>query len=219
MLYPGTTGSTLGMKQIEGLLVAARCPADWLLTLAAIPWFESSGVTNELNNYPPTGDYSIGLWQINYYGYLFPAREAAYGPPNKLAGDPEAQARAAVDILGGGAGISAWYGDPIGTAAQAGPLTAAQIEAIFIQHAVPTDWYTGGGPVPGPPPAPAPTPKEKDMQVTFGPDGTRWIAASSTANHLLVFSAPSGADDYSVIDVTDEIEKAHPGTGPYLVQP
>ena len=178
--YPGTTGSQIDMKAVEALLVAALCPASWLLTLAAIPWFESGGLTNNLNNTPATGDYSVGLWQINYYGNLFPGREAAFGPPNLLAGNAQAQARAAVAILGGGPGITAWYGDPIGTAAQAGPLSWSEIESIFQAHGVPTDWYQGAGPAPPPVPGPAPE-KENDMAASDPISGGEWCTDSTGA--------------------------------------
>jgi len=225
--YPGTTGRSYTMAEIVELLEAAGCPKDWTLTLAAIPWFEAGGLSNNLNNNPDTHDFSVGLWQINYFGNLFVAREAAYGPPQRLASDPAAQARAAVSILGGGPGISAWYGDAIGSAAQAGPLTWPRIKDIFVEHGVPPSWYAGVEPTP-PPPAPPPHPpesKEKTLQVTFDAQGNQYVAAASanpaSLNHLQIFKLEAGKPpaEWSVTDVTDEIAKANPGTGPYPVQP
>lgn len=75
---------------------------------AAIAMAESGGNPQSLNNTPSTGDYSVGLWQINYFGNLDGPRTAAYGNPTSLAADPNAQAKAAISISGNGANWSPW---------------------------------------------------------------------------------------------------------------
>jgi hypothetical protein len=90
-------------------------------TMAAIALAESGGDPEALNppdcrfeasecvpcNKSTSGDYSVGLWQINYYGGNFAPWKARYGCPYKLF-DPLANARAAVDLAGGGSGLGNW---------------------------------------------------------------------------------------------------------------
>jgi hypothetical protein len=129
---PGTTGKTLSFAQIEQLWIANGGDPAWAPTMAGIAIAESGGLTNNLNNNASTGDFSIGLWQINYFGALGPARAPRYGEPAALGNDPNAQAKAAVDILGGGGGITAWAGDTVGQLAQNGkPLSLAQVQAAL----------------------------------------------------------------------------------------
>jgi hypothetical protein len=100
--------------------------------MAGIALVESGGLTNNLNNNASTGDFSVGLWQINYFGSLGPSRAASYGEPAALANDPNAQAKAAVSILGGGGGISAWQGDAVGKFAQNGqPLSLGAVTGLL----------------------------------------------------------------------------------------
>ncbi len=76
--------------------------------MAAIALAESGGRTNALNNNPSTGDYSVGLWQINYFGNLLPGRTSEYGSPAFLSANPSAQAKAAISLAGNGSGLSNW---------------------------------------------------------------------------------------------------------------
>lgn len=129
---PGTTGVTLSFSDIEKLWIANGGAPEWAPTMAGIAIAESGGMTNNLNSNASTGDFSIGLWQINYFGGLGPARARRYGQPDALANDPNAQAKAAVDILGGGPGITAWAGDTVGQLAQNGkPLTLGQVQHVL----------------------------------------------------------------------------------------
>ena len=62
---------------------------------AAIAWLESSGDYLVVNDTPATGDYSVGIWQINYYQGLYASRVAMFGTPKQLAlGGVSAQAHA-----------------------------------------------------------------------------------------------------------------------------
>jgi hypothetical protein len=125
--------ATLSFDQLEQLWTGAGGAPQWAPTAAGIALAESSGNPNALNNNPSTGDYSVGLWQINYFGSLAPTRTAAYGPPSQLLGDPEAQAAAAVNLSGNGANWSPWASDPVGNAAMRSrtPMTAQQVQQLL----------------------------------------------------------------------------------------
>jgi hypothetical protein len=105
------TSNPVGFTQLENLWIAAGGSRSLAPTAAAIAYAESSGNPNALNNTPSTGDYSVGLWQINYFGSLYPGRAARYGPPTALLGAQGelANAKAAVDLAGPtGAGFTNW---------------------------------------------------------------------------------------------------------------
>jgi hypothetical protein len=55
-------------------------------------------------------DYSVGLFQINYYGNLLPGRTKEYGSPQLLQSSPQAQANAAYQLAGGNelVGLQNW---------------------------------------------------------------------------------------------------------------
>lgn len=122
----------LSFAQIEALWVSNGGDPNWAPTMAGIAMAESGGRYKALNNNPSTGDYSVGLWQINYYGDLLGPRTKTYGDPASLQADPNAQAKAAIDLLGGGGGIGAWRGDTVGNYAQNGqPLSIDQVTSIL----------------------------------------------------------------------------------------
>ena len=109
---PGTTGQTLTYHQIEDLWTRNGGDPGWAPLMAAIAIAESGGTTNNLNNNASTGDFSIGLWQINYYGALGPSRAPRYGQPAALGNSPDLQAKAAIDLFGNnGAGLHNWTND------------------------------------------------------------------------------------------------------------
>ena len=67
--------------------------------LTAIGVAESSLDVTVINDTPSTGDYSVGIWQINYYGSDYAPRVAEFGTPEQLIlGGLAAQARAALTI-------------------------------------------------------------------------------------------------------------------------
>lgn len=74
---------------------------------AAIALAESGGHTDSINNNPATGDYSVGLWQINYYGPLMAGRTRMFGPPSQQT-DPNANARDAIKISNNGRNFQPW---------------------------------------------------------------------------------------------------------------
>lgn len=75
---------------------------------AAIATAESGLDYRVINDTPSTGDYSVGLWQINYYNGLYNGRAAAYGTPKQMIHDGlSRQARAAKGVWEG-QGFQAW---------------------------------------------------------------------------------------------------------------
>ena len=109
---PGTTGQTLTYHQIEDLWIRNGGDRGWAPLMAAIAMAESGGITNNLNNNGSTGDYSVGLWQINYFGAMGGPRSRKYGDPAKLASSPDLQAKAALDLFGNnGSGLTNWTND------------------------------------------------------------------------------------------------------------
>jgi len=97
--------ATLTFGQLQTLWIKNGGSPAIAPLMAAIALAESGGRTNALNDAAP--DYSVGLWQINYYGSLLPGRTKAYGSPAALMADPNLQAKAAIAIERG-QGLSAW---------------------------------------------------------------------------------------------------------------
>lgn len=76
--------------------------------LAAIGGPESGYDYTVINDTPSTGDYSVGIWQINYYGSLYSERAREFGTPRELiAGGPIKQAHAAY-VIWKSQGFMAW---------------------------------------------------------------------------------------------------------------
>src|SRR5579863_8787730 len=72
-----------------------------LVVMTALAGREAKWDPTALNNNPNTGDYSVGLWQINYFGSLLPGRTAEYGSPQSLLSNPQDQANAVYKLAGG----------------------------------------------------------------------------------------------------------------------
>lgn len=98
----------LDFSGLEQLWEQAGGQPNLAPTMAAIAEAESGGDTASLNDNPSTGDYSVGPWQINYFRDLYAPRAARYGTPNQLIANPVLDAKAAVDLAGGGSGLSNW---------------------------------------------------------------------------------------------------------------
>lgn len=97
-----TPKQQLSFQQLEALWINAGGSPELAPTMAAVAKAESGGRygPQSINDNPSTQDYSVGPWQINYYGNLLAGRTAEYGPPQTVANDPMANARAAVAISG-----------------------------------------------------------------------------------------------------------------------
>ena len=71
-------------------------------TFAAIGAAESSLDYTVINDTPSTEDYSVGIWQINYYASLYSSRSAEFGTPQQLVqGGLSRQAFAALQLWKG----------------------------------------------------------------------------------------------------------------------
>lgn len=124
---------------------------------AAIGEAESSLDLSVINDTPSTGDYSVGVWQINYLGQLYAERTKEFGTPKQLIeGGISAQAHACY-ILHRQSGFTPWSTYNNGKYKQ------------YLHGKVPP------GPRPGPQPGgiPAPTSPGKDswagqVRVTAG---------------------------------------------------
>ena len=82
------------------LALGAGFPSDTAIQMAAIAMKESGGNPSAYNGTPP--DDSYGLWQINMYGSLGPARMSQFGLSDKSQlFDPATNARAAYQIWNG----------------------------------------------------------------------------------------------------------------------
>ena len=102
----------LNYQQVQDLWIRNGGDPGWAPLMAGIAYAESGWQTDALNPNSNTLDYSVGLWQINYYGNLREPRTARYGSPEQLAADPNRQAIAAVDLFGdNGAGLGNWTND------------------------------------------------------------------------------------------------------------
>lgn len=109
--------------QVYQLLIQAGFSPSEAQNFVGIAQAESGLRPNALNNTPSTGDYSVGLFQINFFENLGPARTARYAPrfglpANTSTADftkwlqqhPEAQADIAHDLFSS-SGYSPWQGD------------------------------------------------------------------------------------------------------------
>jgi hypothetical protein len=109
-------GEKLSYDGVKQLLIRNGANPSWAPLLAGIAASESGYWTDKLN--PVAPDYSVGLWQINYFKGNLPSgvyvdlltpRSQAYGTPQELLADPNKQAKAAIQIWGPNAGGSwAW---------------------------------------------------------------------------------------------------------------
>lgn len=98
--------SQLNPQQIATLLRQQGLPEDKIPTMTAIAMAESGGRAKAFN---PTGlDKSYGLFQVNMYGGLGPARMKQFGlQKEEQLFDPETNVKAAKQILGS-QGLGAW---------------------------------------------------------------------------------------------------------------
>lgn len=80
--------------------------------LAAIGGAEGGYDMAVINDTPATGDYSVGVFQINYYNGLYAARVAAYGTPRQLIqSGARGQCKVASELWHAAGGFSPWAAD------------------------------------------------------------------------------------------------------------
>jgi hypothetical protein len=81
------------------------------MTAISIGCENPGGNVGIVNNTPATGDYSVGLFQINYYQGLADSRTKEYGSAMSLANSIQKQAAAAWSISSQGTNWSPWGND------------------------------------------------------------------------------------------------------------
>lgn len=104
---------SLTQSEIYSLALGAGLTSDRAKVAAAIAMAESDGDPNAHNLNPKTGDDSWGLWQINLYKSLGPARRktfklAANGSQDILLTNPTLNAASMYHISGGGLNFLPW---------------------------------------------------------------------------------------------------------------
>lgn len=114
-----TSGATQRPKKSSAYLAASALYnagfRGWpLVVMTAIGGQQSNWNPTALNNNPSTGDYSVGIWQINYFGDLLSSRTKSFGSPAYLRSTPQAQADATYQLAGGNqlVGLSNWALSP-----------------------------------------------------------------------------------------------------------
>lgn len=115
--------TSLSPSDVQALWVNNGGDPAAALTAAAIVFSSENpqGNAGLVNDSPDTGDYSVGLWQINYYGSLEGPQTARFGSSDALAADPNAQARAVIAMSQNGTNWQPWgpdfgysgYGQPV----------------------------------------------------------------------------------------------------------
>lgn len=118
---------------LENLWIKNGGNPAWAASMAAVAYAGESGGDPTARN--PSG--ATGIWQI-----LSSAQSAAFNAQHPAASmtDPNANARAAIALLGNGSGISNWQADPIGAAIVASgskPLTPQQAQQ-YVTTGAPT---------------------------------------------------------------------------------
>lgn len=133
----------LSADQVAKLLLNAGFTPDQSAQMTAVAQNESGFNAGILNNTPATGDYSVGLFQINYAGNLAPSRTQEFGSPASLAADPQAQANAAHTLFEQ-SGYGPWQADWINGSAQRNlPTGVAAVNDVQSGKIVTVDSATG----------------------------------------------------------------------------
>lgn len=100
MRIAGLGSAALSPTTIYQYALNAGFPPDTATKMVAIAMKESGGIPTAYNGTPP--DDSYGLWQINMYGNLGPARMSQFGLSDKTQlFDPAVNATAAYSIWAG----------------------------------------------------------------------------------------------------------------------
>ena len=167
-----TRSTVLSDPQIGKLLTDAGFSPGDATNFVGIAHAESGGRYDALNDNPSTGDYSIGLWQENFYASLGPYRTARYAPrfglkatmaPDQFAGwlrdHPVAQAEIAHDLFES-SGYRPWTGDAY-VSGNPGLLSEP------AQHGN-TRWTRGGGPAGQAGDGATPTPRGRGPRPSKG---------------------------------------------------
>lgn len=126
---PGLPPAFTDYQHCLAFLLPLMPTRDSAVILAAIGGNESGYDYHVINDTSGTGDYSAGIFQINYFGDLYASRTAAYGTPRQLLeSGVRGQCAAAADLWHTAGGFSPWAADIIGNLWQkwvgSGPVPA-----------------------------------------------------------------------------------------------
>lgn len=139
------------LAQVEQLWIDNGGDPAWAPFMAGVAFVESGLDFQALADRPSTNDYSVGLWQHNYFDSPPGYRQAQinlYGTPEALRQDPNKQAAVAVRDFGvnGASVVNAYGGDPFvrGWLASGSPQKpdSATVQQILAKAGKP---YTGTG--------------------------------------------------------------------------
>lgn len=107
-IWPCGPSSHVSWDEAYNMIYFFTHDANEARIMAAIGSAESSLDLAVVNDTPSTGDYSVGVWQINYYDGLYGERARQFGTPCELVrGGLGTQARAALAIASQ-SGYTAW---------------------------------------------------------------------------------------------------------------
>jgi Lysozyme like domain len=106
--YPYGPSHKWAFNSVYNYLLSVGVNAINANILTAIGMAESSLDSAVVNNTPATGDFSVGIWQINYYGSLYAGRVAEFGTPEQLAQRGLPAQAAAARTLVAQSGYSPW---------------------------------------------------------------------------------------------------------------
>jgi hypothetical protein len=109
-IFPYGPAAYVTWDQVYQWFVNEGYSSNTAAVFAAIATAESGLDYRVINDTPATGDYSVGLFQINYYASLYGSRTAAFGTPEQLIdGGLSRQAYAALQLwLGRGQTWGDW---------------------------------------------------------------------------------------------------------------
>lgn len=132
----------------DACLVIGMSKADSNIA-AAIAGAEASYDLSVINDTPATGDYSVGTWQINYYGSLYAGRVSEFGTPKHLAQSTVSTQASAMHQLWAQSGFSPWstytsgaYRAYLNNTLPSGPGPAHQLQLPGHDISPPTGDYS-----------------------------------------------------------------------------
>lgn len=109
---PVSGNGSVGPRKAYLALRSAGFSQSAAIMMTAIGGVESGWNTLALNNNPATGDLSVGVWQINYFGGLAASRTPLFGSwQDLLHGGLQKQANAAFTLYKQAGGFGPWEPD------------------------------------------------------------------------------------------------------------
>lgn len=110
---PAAGSGYIGPRKAYQALRAAGFSQPAAIMMTAIGGVESGWRTTALNDTPATGDLSVGVWQLNYFGNLGPERTALFGMTwqQLRVADLQTQADAAFRLYQSAGGFGPWQPD------------------------------------------------------------------------------------------------------------